>query len=257
MEPLPRDGIAARVLVSRTAPVARGAGWVVDGFRLFSRDWLAWLVVSLLLTVASLLLQAALPLLGTILVFLLSPVVVGGLMLALRDGVDGRPLLIGDLFRAFSGAATGSLLTIGLVSFLLNLVAAAVAVVVVVVFAGAGFLTSLAQSEDMLAAAMALTFSLGLLIGLLVYVALLLPVTMLVWFAPALVVLEGEQAFAAMRHSFMGCLRNMLPYLVYGLVGLLVFPLLLALTLGLGVLVLLPVGLASIHAAYRDIFLRA
>jgi uncharacterized membrane protein len=108
----------------------------------------------------------------------------------------------------------------------------------------------------MFAAALGLTMSVGLLAALGAYLVLSLPLVMLGWFAPALVMLEGQGTWAALGHSFTGCLRNMLPFLVYGLVGLVVFPLLVAVTFGLGMLVLVPVGLLSVHAAYRDIFHR-
>lgn len=243
-------------LASRTAPASRGVGWIADGFRHFRDDWLAWVLATLVLTAISLFLQVLVPVLGTIALHLLTPVFLGGLMQGLADSARGHRFAAGDLFRAFSGPHLGQLVLVGFVWLLLHLVALVAAGTVFVMFAGAGFLTSLAQSESMLAAAVALTSAIGLLLALLVYVALLLPIAMLAWFAPALVVLEGEGAFSAMRHSFVGCLRNFLPFLVYGLVGLLLFPLLLALTLGLGFVVLVPVGLASIHSAYKDIFHR-
>ena len=244
------------VLASRTAPAARGVGWITDGFRHFRADWGAWLLASILLTLITTILQVLVPVLGTVAVFLLTPVFLGGLMLGLARRETGQPFETADLFRAFQGHHGGQLVLVGVVSLVLNIVALAATLAFVLVFAGAGFLTALAQSEDMLAAATALTFSISLLLGLLVYVALLIPITMLVWFAPALVVLENESAFAAMKHSFVGCLRNFLPYLVYGLVGLVVFPLLIVFTLGLGVFVLMPVGLASIYSAHKDIFHR-
>ena len=41
---------------------------------------------------------------------------------------------------------------------------------------------------------------------------------MLNWFAPALVALRGVSAIDAMKLSFVSCLRNWLPFLLYGLV---------------------------------------
>lgn len=247
----------AGMLASRTAPAARGAGWVFDGFRSFRTDWISWLVISLVMTLGSLLLSLGLPLLGTVAVFLLSPVLVAGLMLSLADQQNGRPLLVSDMFRAVSGPHLQALLGIGAISLLLNMLAFVIVLVFIDRVAGIETLVRMAQNEDMLVAANNLTFALGVLVGALIYLALLIPITMLVWFAPALVVLEGEGAWAAMKHSFVGCMRNFMPYLIYGLVGLVLFPLVIIFTFGFGVLVLMPVGLASIHAAYRDIFHRA
>ncbi len=76
---------------------------------------------------------------------------------------------------------------------------------------------------------------------------------MAIWFAPALVVLRGDEPFAAMKTSFNACLRNVVPFLVYGLVGLLL-AILATIPLGLGWFVLAPVYAASIYAGYKDIF---
>jgi len=266
-------------LASRTAPWARGAGWLMDGVRAFAADRAVWTGIGVILLAGSLLLQVALPVLGTVIVFLLSPLLVGGLMLALAERGSGRALQWRDLLRAFSGSPVGALVAIGAVSLLLNVLALLFMLAFVNRVAGLETLTQLAQNADMLRSAMDLTYALGLLVGLLVYVGLLVPITMLVWFAPALVVLEGEGALAAMKHSFIGCARNLGPYLVYGLVGLLLLPLLLVLpvvvvavtgspslwpvllaslaSMLLAFLVAVPVGLASIHSAYRDIFHRA
>lgn len=248
--------IPAGPLASRTAPASRGIEWLFDGFRHFRADWSSWLAASIILTLISILVTVLVPVLGSIVLFLFTPVLLGGLMQGLAGTERGRHFAVSDLFVAFSGPHTGQLVLIGLVWLLLNTAAMVVSFVLLVLFAGLDFLTHLAQSEDMLAAARALTLGIGLLLALLVYVALLIPITMLVWFAPALVVIEGEEAFAAMKHSFVGCLRNFMPYLLYGLVGLIVFPLLLVLTFGFGSLLLVPVGLASIYSAYKDIFHR-
>jgi uncharacterized membrane protein len=42
---------------------------------------------------------------------------------------------------------------------------------------------------------------------------------MLNWFAPALVALQGTNAVDAMKRSFVACLRNWVPFLVYGLIA--------------------------------------
>ena len=57
----------------------------------------------------------------------------------------------------------------------------------------------------------------------------------------------------AVSQSFRGCLRNMIPFLVYGLV---LVPLAIAasLPLMLGWFVVGPVIVASTYAAYRDIY---
>jgi uncharacterized membrane protein len=93
------------------------------------------------------------------------------------------------------------------------------------------------------------------LLAVLIAIALALPLVMALWFAPALVVFHELDAVAAMKASFTGCLRNIVPFLVYGIVGLLL-AVVAMIPLGLGWLVLGPVLAASVYASYRDIYLR-
>jgi uncharacterized membrane protein len=58
---------------------------------------------------------------------------------------------------------------------------------------------------------------------------------------------------AAMKASFHGCFRNFLPFLVYGLVMMLL-AILAAIPVGLGFLVWIPLAIASTYTAYRGIF---
>lgn len=93
----------------------------------------------------------------------------------------------------------------------------------------------------------------GVLLVTLVAVALYVPVAMAVWFAPALVALRGLGTLDAVKLSFFGCLRNIVPFLIYGLI-LFVLALLASIPMGLGFLVLVPVAVGSQYAAYKAIF---
>ena len=57
-----------------------------------------------------------------------------------------------------------------------------------------------------------------------------------------------------MKGSFMGCLKNILPFLVYGVI-MFVLAIVASIPLALGWLVLGPMTVASVYAAYRDIYL--
>ena len=59
---------------------------------------------------------------------------------------------------------------------------------------------------------------------------------------------------AAIRMSFSACLKNVMPFLIYGLVFLFIF-IIAVLPFGMGLLVAFPLMYASTYAAYRDIFL--
>jgi uncharacterized membrane protein len=74
-----------------------------------------------------------------------------------------------------------------------------------------------------------------------------------IWFAPVLIVLHDVDAFAALKASFLAILKNIPATLWYSLI-LLGLAIVAAIPFGLGYLVLVPVGVTSIYAAYRDIF---
>jgi uncharacterized membrane protein len=96
--------------------------------------------------------------------------------------------------------------------------------------------------------------STGLLVAVVALTAvLLLPLSMAWYFAPALIAIDEQGPMAAIGSSLMGCLRNALPLLTYGLIFI-VLAILATIPIGLGWLVLLPVAITSTYAAYRDIF---
>ena len=79
---------------------------------------------------------------------------------------------------------------------------------------------------------------------------------MAIWFAPALIVFNAMPPVDALKASFNACLKNIVVFLVYGLM-IMVLCFFAALPLGLGFLVLGPVVAGSVYASYRDIFIAA
>jgi uncharacterized membrane protein len=76
---------------------------------------------------------------------------------------------------------------------------------------------------------------------------------MAMFFAPSLVALDRVPVLKALGLSFSGCLKNILPFLIYGLIAL-VLVMLGSLPLMLGLLVVLPVLTIAIYTSYRDIY---
>jgi uncharacterized membrane protein len=127
-------------------------------------------------------------------------------------------------------------------SFLI--VAAVVALTGVKVY---GLMSPEANAEQVFAAAATVALA-GLIM-----LALMLPLVMATWFAPALIVFNELGAWSAMKASFVGCLKNVLPFLLYGVIGL-VAGAIASVPLLLGWLVLAPVLAASVYTSYRDIY---
>jgi uncharacterized membrane protein len=231
----------------RAVAAGRGWDWIAQGWGLFKKQpgvWIGILVVLLLINVAI----AFVPVLGSLASFVLGPVFGGGILLGCRAMEQGAEMEMGHLFAGFRGRF-GPLVLVGV----LNLVATVVIVVVVGLITGVSLF---GMSGGAMPHSMSPATALTLLLAVLIVVALQLPVIMAVWFAPALVVFHGKDAVTALKESFFGCLKNAVPFLVYGLV-MLVFMIAASIPAGLGWLVLGPVLAASIYTSYKDIFTAA
>jgi uncharacterized membrane protein len=243
----------------RTVEGGRGSEWWSEAWRLFTPAVGVWLLIFILLFILNLVL-AFIPLIGHVAGQLLFPIFAGGLMLGCRAIDRGDPLTVGHLFAGFS-TRTGPLFIVGLIYTAIAIAIAVVVFGLLLVFFGAAIVSNLWHLQDLqdlqdpwaLASSMFGSLGLAILVGALVFLLLYLPLVMAVWFAPALVVLRGVEPWAAMRLSFDGCLRNVVPFLIYGLIGV-VLAIVATIPLALGWLVLAPVTIASVYTSYCDIY---
>jgi uncharacterized membrane protein len=223
----------------RAVPAGHGVSWLGEGWRLFKESPLIWIVNVILFLVITVAVQVV-PILGGIAGALLAPVLGAGLMIGAHALRNGEALEVGHLFAGFR-QNTGALVLVGV----LYLVGVIAIVIVAMLLVGVSFVGLMAGGEQALGP--------GLILAVLIAVALAIPLAMAYWFAPALVALNGLPAIEAMKMSFSGCLKNILPFLVYGLVAL-VAAIVATIPLALGWLVLGPVLAATMYASYRDIF---
>lgn len=233
------------VPTGRAVPGSHGWSWIAEGWALFKRQplmWVAFAVVGFAIFVA---LHFLIPVIGQIALILLTPVFVGGVMIGCRELESGRELDFSHLFAGFR-ERFGDLVSVGLISLAVTF---AVALFVGLV-TGAGMSSLLGGSSDPAAVAAA---GITVLLAFLITAALLLPVTMAMWFAPALVVFHSQGPGEAMKNSFVACLKNIVPFLLYSVIFLLL-SFVASLPLLLGWLVLGPVMVASLYTGYRDIF---
>ncbi|MGH8670137.1 MAG: BPSS1780 family membrane protein [Burkholderiales bacterium] len=229
----------------RGVPAGNGWSWIAEGWSLFKRQPGMWIAIVVVLFVISLV-AAFIPFIGSIATMVLFPVFTAGLMLGCQAQAEGGRLEFGHLFAGFRDRV-GPLAAVGGI----YLGATIVIALVVGIVTGVGMFSMMSGGEvDPAAAAGALA---GLALAGLVMLALMIPILMAIWFAPALVVFHERGAVEAMKESFSGCLRNIVPFLVYGLVTL-VLAILASIPIALGWLVLGPVLAASIYTAYRDIY---
>ena len=217
----------------RGVPFENGWSWLAAAWSIFKRAagvWIGMIIVLLLIYIV----LGVVPIVGAIASLVAGPIFTGGLMLASRTIDQGGEPQFSQLFGGFKHRF-GSLVGVGV----LYLVGFAAILFIVFVAAGASILTVIHATtpEEVMAAGA------GLLLAALIFFALLIPLLMAVWFAPPLIVFHDIGSVAAMRASFTGCLRNMLPFLLYGIVWF-IASIVASIPIGLGWLVLGPVTAA-------------
>lgn len=224
----------------------RGWGWIVGGFGMFKSKPGTWIVITILLGILFIGMSLV-PVLGALATWVLYPVFAGGIMLGCHALAQGQELEVSHVFAGFRNRA-GNLAVIGL----LSIVGWVIVMIPLIVVIGAGALFGMMRGD---AAAMA-SMGPGVAVAWLIMLGLAVPLYMALWFAPALVVLRELSPVEALKQSFRGCLKNVVPFLVYG-VAALVLMLIAAIPLGLGLLVMMPVIMASVYVAYGEIFFRS
>ena len=250
---------------------SHGVKWLIDAFKLFTSQLKTWLVIS-----AFLLILLLIPGLNQF-VALLFPIPIAGLMIGCRQISTKSNLVFDHLFCALK-THTKPLLIICSLYALSSLV---ITLVTYLIMQMLGYdIASLQieklqqmQPDELLAwmlspegIEMMRTYTLTLLI----YLALLLPVMMAYWFAPALVVLNNISPLNSLKLSYKACKINFVAFSVYGVVGFLymilaftlvsiisaIIPLLSIPLILLLFLSIFSISLASIYTSYSDIFLQ-
>jgi hypothetical protein len=220
--------------------VGDGMTWIVEGFRFFKRDIGTWILTMVVGFIVAIVLNL-IPILGSLISMFITYVWVGGLMLGCQAVYEGKPFAVKYLFAGFQyrvGRLIGLSVIMGLAS-------------AVLMFAvmGSTYIQLLSGT------ATAVDFGVEFWLSLLVAMALMIPIMMGVWFAPVLIVLQDMPILAAIKASFMGCFKNVFPFVVYGIIALLLY-ILGSIPLLLGLLVVVPVLFISMYTSYRAIYLK-
>jgi uncharacterized membrane protein len=232
---------------ARKVEVAHGLLWIKQGYWLFKKSPVLWIVLTAIATMG-LVSISVIPLVGDPLATLLFPVVLAGLMLGCRALELGEELELSHLFGGFQSHAP-QLVTLGGI----NLISQFLILGVMKLVGGAALVEIMmsgkpADSPEVLTQAVA-GAGFALLLGMTLFSVLM----MAMQFAPMLVIFGKMAPVPALKASLRAFVRNMLPLAVYGVVTLLL-ALLATMAMMLGWIVLLPVILASMYAIYRDLF---
>jgi uncharacterized membrane protein len=223
---------------------SRGPAWLAGGWSLFRASPMVWMGLSagwMLITFGLLLV----PLVGGVAANLLQPVFFASFALAARKQLSGEAIDMGDLFSGFRRPLK-PLLNLGAI-----LLAAEIAIFFLMAFLG---LPGIEGEGDELATVTDYVRQLQgkewiLLVGL-AFTAL---VKGALWFAPAVLAFRELSTAHAIRWSVYAALSNVGALLTYGIALTVVF-MAGILPWGMGLIVVVPVMLASTYTGYADVF---
>jgi hypothetical protein len=205
-----------------------GWQWVRDAYGMFKEHPWAWMG-AFFFTYFLIGLTSLVPFLGMFLSYIVMPVFLGGLMIGAHEQKEGGSFRFGHVFAGFSNNRNqlmllGVLITLAMfvcfIPFLLSF--------------GMAFFTGNFDPEMMSGMNISM-----FVIGGLISMGLSIPLYMAMWFAPSLVAINEHNAWSALKLSFQGCKRNMLPILVYSLVLMGIFTVVMAL-FGIGAAIVMP-----------------
>lgn len=229
-------------LTIKKVPVNNAWTWIANGFRLFKANPAMWIIL-LVIYLAIMIPLSMLPIIGSVLSTLLAPVFAAGMMWGCQALARHQDLEINHLFEGFKHN-TSQLVAVGGI-YMVSLLLVAVIVVLTLDKATVELLVQGKDVSPEQADAMLLPIMMAFL--------LLLPVLMAYWFAPVLAGLHNLSAVEAMKLSFNACLKNLLPFFLYGFIFMLLL-IIAIIPFGLGLVVIVPMMMTSLYTSYADVF---
>ncbi|MCW8877794.1 MAG: BPSS1780 family membrane protein [Kangiellaceae bacterium] len=246
----------------RKVPAGSGVKWVTDAIGYILKAPGTWLAGTFIFIICIFIL-AFIPLVNMV-INVLAPVFTAGFIYGCDRLRKNKEFKVDHIFVGFQ-QKFGPLAIVGLIYFGCT---AAIMTLTIIIMMGLGFELLDIQDLNSLQNIPPQDVMTMVLLPMLVAMALMIPVLMAYWFAPALVLLRNEEPVQAMKKSFKACLENFVPFLVYGVVATLgIIALLIVLSfigaitvvllvpaMFIGYLLIIAVVFATIYTAFVDIF---
>lgn len=227
----------------RSRPPGRGAGWIGDAWRILRAQPGMWAVALILLFIAYVVLSL-IPLVNFF-VQLLVPFAYAGIAMAADQQRRTGTFELGALLAGFNKQPV-SVLAVGGVTILAGILFIAVLFILIgAEIFGAAMRGGQPDPSILLSARFWMAFLIGM--------AVMIPVAFATYLAPQLIVLHDQPALTAMKMSLIGCLKNILPGIVFLLCAM-VLILASMIPLLLGLLISIPIMVITNYTVYRDIF---
>ena len=228
---------------TRDVAAKEALGWVVAAWRIFSANPTAWMsIIGVWIGVS--LLMFMIPFLNSIGLALLTPIFVGGMMLACRDQLAGKPITAAHLFMALKPNGR-ALAAIGSLTFLIEML-----ILSAMIASGVPAPGAIESQQQVLAYLGQLKAHQG---TLLLVMVLLLIVKVLLWFTVPLLALHKMPLTHALRWSVFAALSNLGAAFVFVVLMLLAYvPVLI--TFGMALLVVIPLFVICGYTSYQSVF---
>ena len=236
----------------KAVSIGRGWGWIVEGFGHFKKNPGSW-ILMLFVALIVLIIIALIPIIGQLAIMFTYYVWLAGIILGCRAQARGEDFRVAHLFAGFSNHV-GKLI-------LLSLIMTVFGIAVSLIVMGPVYMELITSGfqpdpETIEKISERMADPTGFWLPWLISMLFTVPLAMAIWFAPALIVLNEVPLLSALKLSFIGCLKNILPFLLYGILAMILY-ILSALPLLLGLLVFVPTMFASIYTSYTDIFIES
>lgn len=226
----------------------QGWQWIISGFYLFRKTPMVWILLCFTMILVAMVMVLVPFLLGNFIFTLIFPAFLAGIMLGCRDMEQGKPLEITHLFSAFKTNAA-PLITVGGIYLI-----GKVLIVGLVMLVGGDTMVDMWLHGKRVDESQLMDVMDNILTASLIAFTLSIALMMAAWFAPMLVIFHNIPPVIAMQRSFHACLRNFIPFQVYG-ITLIILTALSIIPYGIGLIILMPTIFASIYVSYKDIFL--
>lgn len=220
-------------------PAGSGLDWLKHAWAIFMARPLLWVGFTLCYIVVMIVLSW-IPLINFFISFVGTFILAGMAYVAYQIDMN-EPVSFGDFFMGFRHNVLQQVLLI-----VFNFVAVLLLIIVFALLAtvfGVGMGTFMGDAQG----GVSLVVVLIGLVALFCYI----PLIMCMWLAPILILFHDMPAWAAMKLSFKACIKNILPFIVLGLL-LLVASIVAIIPFGLGMLVFVPVAMITSYSAYKQ-----
>ena len=229
----------------KSVNAGQGIEWFKCGWNLFKQDFGTWLIMFILFIVLSIVLSF-IPIIGSMLLMLISPALMAGFMYAASEMSQGSSINIAYLFQGFKDKEhRNKLLILGAIYLLAQVIVMAIMVAFIggnaVMIAEPGQM----DTELIMTSGKAFLMLLAFLIWVIVMFGFI--------YAAPLVMFDKLSPVESIKASYSASFKNVLSLLVFGLIYLLL-AVVAAIPFGLGFLILIPVSILALYCSYKSIF---